>query len=167
YFFEWRTPAACPTTRPSGAGGQIVAFIIILFITFLVYIIGAFMYHRYVLGLRGLSQLPALFTFPSTQGALEFVRTCWDQGLHILDLFKDRHTTSFPGNYQRGFEHLSRSEVDAEETLSERNPARNWDYDEQTPSYNHQPLPSTTVPGSVNAEEPHVGSNGESRIRLL
>lgn len=64
FFIEWRTPVACPTKLTTGTAGILGVFFSLIFIAFLVYAVGVFMYNRYVLGLRGADQLPS-FSFIS------------------------------------------------------------------------------------------------------
>ncbi|QRV94644.1 autophagy-related protein 27 [Ceratobasidium sp. AG-Ba] len=66
FFFEWRTHVACPTAKSVGAGGLFAVFAAILFAAFMTYIVGATLYNRYVLGYRGLDQLPTVSPLSST-----------------------------------------------------------------------------------------------------
>jgi len=63
FLFEWRTPAACPTTKRTGVTGVVTVFASILFVAFLVYIIGATAYNHLVLDLRGWEMLPRVSIF--------------------------------------------------------------------------------------------------------
>ncbi|KAG0303537.1 Cation-independent mannose-6-phosphate receptor CI-MPR, partial [Dissophora globulifera] len=57
YWFEWRTPAACPVDRPSGGGAGGV-FGSIIGVAFFVYLFGGIAYNRIVHHERGLKQIP-------------------------------------------------------------------------------------------------------------
>ncbi|KAF9436241.1 Cation-independent mannose-6-phosphate receptor CI-MPR [Entomortierella beljakovae] len=57
YWFEWRTPAACPTDRTTNTNGGGV-FGTIIGVVVLVYILGGVAYNRVVHHARGLKQIP-------------------------------------------------------------------------------------------------------------
>ncbi|KAG0013196.1 Cation-independent mannose-6-phosphate receptor CI-MPR [Entomortierella chlamydospora] len=57
YWFEWRTPVACPTERPSSTSGGGV-FGVIIGVAFLVYFFGGIAYNRIVHHARGMKQIP-------------------------------------------------------------------------------------------------------------
>ncbi|KAI8348555.1 mannose-6-phosphate receptor binding domain-containing protein [Mortierella sp. GBAus27b] len=57
FWFEWRTPVACPVERPSGGSGGGV-FGTIIGVAVLVYIAGGVAYNRIVNNARGLKQIP-------------------------------------------------------------------------------------------------------------
>ncbi|KAG0364161.1 Cation-independent mannose-6-phosphate receptor CI-MPR [Gamsiella multidivaricata] len=57
YWFEWRTPAACSTDRPSGSNGGGVFGTIIGVVVF-VYFVGGIAYNRIVHHARGFKQIP-------------------------------------------------------------------------------------------------------------
>ncbi|KAF8737990.1 complex I 49 kDa subunit family, partial [Rhizoctonia solani] len=60
FFIEWRTHVACPTAKSIGAGGFIAVFGAILLAAIMTYLVGATLYNRYVLGYRGIDQLPTV-----------------------------------------------------------------------------------------------------------
>ncbi|CEL63645.1 Putative mannose 6-phosphate receptor-like protein C530,09c OS=Schizosaccharomyces pombe (strain 972 / ATCC 24843) GN=SPBC530.09c PE=3 SV=1 [Rhizoctonia solani AG-1 IB] len=60
FFIEWRTHVACPTAKSIGASGFIAVFGAILIAAVMSYFVGATLYNRYVLGYRGLDQLPTV-----------------------------------------------------------------------------------------------------------
>lgn len=66
FFIEWRTHVACPTAKSVGAGGFIAVFGAILLAAILTYLVGATLYNRFVLGYRGLDQLPTVSPLSST-----------------------------------------------------------------------------------------------------
>ncbi|KAF9895477.1 Cation-independent mannose-6-phosphate receptor CI-MPR, partial [Lobosporangium transversale] len=57
FWFEWRTPAACATDRPTPTNGGGV-FGTIIGIVIFVYIVGGVAYNRIVHHARGLKQIP-------------------------------------------------------------------------------------------------------------
>ncbi|OJT08488.1 hypothetical protein TRAPUB_671 [Trametes pubescens] len=66
---------ACPTSE-GGAFGQIVSILaIVAAILFALYMLGGFVYNRYVLELQGLDQIPR-FSFFSFSDTLQFFREC-------------------------------------------------------------------------------------------
>ncbi|KAG0222283.1 Cation-independent mannose-6-phosphate receptor CI-MPR [Actinomortierella wolfii] len=59
FWFEWRTPVACPTDRTArGGGGGTSVFWTLLGVFAAVYIIGGVAYNRIVHNARGLKQIP-------------------------------------------------------------------------------------------------------------
>jgi len=68
YFFEWRTPAACPTKRKIDTMGGWSVFLTIMFIAISVYLIGGVIYNRIIYNASGVYQLPHW----------EFWKGCWD-----------------------------------------------------------------------------------------
>ncbi|KAG8791302.1 hypothetical protein FRC12_009627 [Ceratobasidium sp. 428] len=66
FFFEWRTHVACPTAKSVGAGGLVAVFGAILLAAILTYLVGATLYNRFVLGYRGLDQLPTVSPLSAT-----------------------------------------------------------------------------------------------------
>ncbi|CAE6442161.1 unnamed protein product [Rhizoctonia solani] len=66
FFLEWRTHVACPTAKSIGAGGFVAVFGAILLAAIMTYLVGATLYNRYVLGYRGLDQLPTVSPLSST-----------------------------------------------------------------------------------------------------
>ncbi|KAL5640022.1 hypothetical protein ACGC1H_007355 [Rhizoctonia solani] len=66
FFIEWRTHVACPTAKATGAGGFIAVFGAILLAAIMTYLVGATLYNRYVLGYRGIDQLPTASPLTST-----------------------------------------------------------------------------------------------------
>ncbi|KAF9580175.1 Cation-independent mannose-6-phosphate receptor CI-MPR [Lunasporangiospora selenospora] len=70
FWFEWRTPAACPTERRnSGSGGGVMGIIIGVVIA--VYFIGGVAYNRVVHHARGLKQIPNYQTWVN---GFEFIK---------------------------------------------------------------------------------------------
>ncbi|KAF8604915.1 mannose 6-phosphate receptor domain-containing protein [Ceratobasidium sp. AG-I] len=93
FFLEWRTHVACPTAKSAGAGGFIAVFGAILLAAILTYLVAATLYNRFVLGYRGLDQLPTVSPLSPTAFA------------DCLDFFKDNFgrrddgwVSSTPGN---------------------------------------------------------------------
>ncbi|KAJ1302449.1 hypothetical protein OPQ81_002767 [Rhizoctonia solani] len=66
FFIEWRTHVACPTAKSIGASGFIAVFGAILLAAIMTYLVGATLYNRYVLGYRGLDQLPTVSPLSSS-----------------------------------------------------------------------------------------------------
>ncbi|CAE7112007.1 unnamed protein product [Rhizoctonia solani] len=66
FFVEWRTHVACPTAKSIGAGGFIAVFGAILLAAIMTYLVGVTLYNRYVMGYRGLDQLPTVSPLTST-----------------------------------------------------------------------------------------------------
>ncbi|CAE6451808.1 unnamed protein product [Rhizoctonia solani] len=66
FFVEWRTHVACPTAKSIGASGFIAVFGAILVAAIMTYLVGATLYNRYVLGYRGIDQLPTISPITSS-----------------------------------------------------------------------------------------------------
>jgi len=57
FFFEWRTPAACPTDKKDAKGGWGVFFTIFI-VALIVYFVGGIIYNRMVHNATGMYQIP-------------------------------------------------------------------------------------------------------------
>ncbi|KAG6841132.1 hypothetical protein C0991_001522 [Blastosporella zonata] len=58
YFIEWKTHIACPTNEPGGAWGFLAFLIFFLIALALLYLVAGTLYNRFILGLRGIDQIP-------------------------------------------------------------------------------------------------------------
>ncbi|GES96690.1 cation dependent mannose-6-phosphate cargo receptor [Rhizophagus clarus] len=58
FFFEWRTPAACPTDKKDASKGGWGVFFTIFIIALIVYFVGGIIYNRMVHNATGMYQIP-------------------------------------------------------------------------------------------------------------
>ncbi|CAB4424849.1 unnamed protein product [Rhizophagus irregularis] len=58
FFFEWRTPAACPTDKKDASKGGWGVFFTIFVIALIVYFVGGIIYNRMVHNATGMYQIP-------------------------------------------------------------------------------------------------------------
>ncbi|KAJ1994308.1 Cation-independent mannose-6-phosphate receptor CI-MPR [Dimargaris cristalligena] len=89
YFFEWRTPVACPTSEPSdsSAGGT---FFVAIFILVAIYMFFGVLYNRLTKQARGLEQIPHYHLW---KGGFEFVKDMTQIILaSIIGYFQNRRT---------------------------------------------------------------------------
>lgn len=89
FFIEWRTPVACATKLTTGTAGILGVFFSLIFVIFLVYVVGVFIYNRWVLGLRGVDQFPTL-SFMSISSITSCVHGCIETVQDRMDELRSR-----------------------------------------------------------------------------
>jgi len=122
FFVEWRTNLACPSIKRTGTGGFIAVFSAILFVALLVYVFGVFIYNRYVLGLRGKDQIPALSIIP-VSSTVSYIKSTFHSIQDRVDSCRSGSNSSGgdgkqwgswrASNQRNGFSRLPREEEEA------------------------------------------------------